>query len=107
MILGVKVIKIKPGKTKTPIWDKEESLIHIYENGLFGDSVKKAGKVLISEGKQKSLEPVETAKEILKAFTKKHPKVKYSRVPNPFGIWARQAFPDKLLDWIIRRKFMV
>jgi NAD(P)-dependent dehydrogenase (short-subunit alcohol dehydrogenase family) len=107
MLLGVKVIKIKPGRTKTSIWDKGEHLIHKYENGLFGKSVKKAGRVLISEGKLKSLEPIHIAKIILKAFTAKHPKAKYSRVPNPFGIWARETFPDKFLDWVIQRKLMV
>ena len=106
MLLGVKVVKIKPGRTKTSIWDKGKHLIPLYENGAFGESVKKAGAVLISEGKEKSLEPIEIAKIILKALTVKNPRVKYAKVPNPFGIWARETFPDKILDWVIRKKFM-
>ena len=106
LLHDVKVVLVKPGRVKTPIWDKGEELLVLYDGSIFNKVALAFGKSAIESGKNDSLPPIKIAEIVLKAFTSNNPKPRYVIAPNPFGNWIREALPDRIVDNIIKNKLM-
>ncbi|TFG19873.1 MAG: SDR family NAD(P)-dependent oxidoreductase [Promethearchaeota archaeon] len=106
MLHDVKVVLVKPGRIRTPIWEKGEDLLLLYEGSIFTKEAKAIGKSAIKSGKEDSLKPIEVAKIVLKACVAKNPKPRYVIAPNPFGIWIREHLPDRMIDNVVKNKLM-
>jgi short-subunit dehydrogenase len=106
LLHDVKVVLVKPGRILTPIWEKGEELLLLYDGSIFNKVAKAIGKSAIDSGKEDSLQPIEVAQIVLKAFVTKNPKPRYVIAPNPFGIWIREHLPDRMIDNVVKNKLM-
>lgn len=106
LLHDVKVVLVKPGRVKTPIWEKGEDLLVLYDGSIFNKVAKAFGKSAIESGKNDSLPPIKIAEIVLKAFTLNNPKPRYVIAPNPFGNWIREALPDRIVDNIVKNKLV-
>lgn len=104
LLHDVKVVLIKPGRIRTPIWEKGEDLLLLYEGSIFNKVAQAVGKSAIESGKEDSLQPIKVAEIVLKAITVKNPKARYVIAPNPFGIWTREHLPDRIIDNVVKKK---
>ncbi len=104
----IKVILIEPGIVKSPIWKKDYP--KDIESSLFHDSYLKWQKINVSpyENDKKSLTPVDIARKIYVALTKKHPKLRYFITEKNFRYRFMLAVPEKIKDlalkWVISRQ---
>ncbi|MHA1111972.1 MAG: SDR family NAD(P)-dependent oxidoreductase [Promethearchaeota archaeon] len=106
LLHDVKVVLVKPGRVRTPIWEKGEELLLLYDGSIFNKVASAIGKSAIESGKEDSLQPIKVAEIVLKAFTVNNPKPRYVIAPNPFGIWIREVLPDRIIDNVVKNKLM-
>jgi NAD(P)-dependent dehydrogenase (short-subunit alcohol dehydrogenase family) len=106
LLHDVKVVLIKPGRIRTPIWEKGEKLLMLYDGSIFNKVASAVGKSAIQSGKEDSLQPIKVAEIVLKAMTVNNPKTRYVIAPNPFGIWIREHLPDRMIDNVVKKKLM-
>ncbi|MBD3230348.1 MAG: SDR family NAD(P)-dependent oxidoreductase [Candidatus Lokiarchaeota archaeon] len=104
LLHGVKVIIIEPGRIKTPIWDKGKKLFEKFSESIFSERAKKIGEYAIEKGKTKGLPPIEVAKVIHRALTKKKPKLRYLIASNKFEYKIIKILPEPWLDKKIKKK---
>ncbi len=106
LLHDVKVVLIKPGRVKTPIWEKGEELLVLYDGSIFNKEAQALGKSAIESGKEDSLPPIKIAELVYKTLTVANPKPRYVIAPNPFGIWLREAMPDRITDNILKKRML-
>ena len=106
LLYDIKVIIIQPGRISTSIWEKGESLLNKYNDSLFGEEAYKIGKYAIEKGRTDSLDPIEVAKIIYLALTKKKTKNRYMIVPDKFRNKMLKALPSKMVDNSIKKELI-
>jgi len=106
LLHNVKVVLIKPGRIRTPIWEKGEELLLLYTDSIFMKEAQAVANSAIQSGKEDSLLPIKVAELVLKAFTVNNPKPRYVIAPNPFGIWIREHLPDRIIDKVVKKKLL-
>ncbi len=104
MLVGVKVIIIQPGRVSTPIWDKGEALFDSFKDSIFMNYAKKIGEHAIAKGKTTGLAPIEIARTIYLALTRKQPKIRYLIAPNPFKYRIIKLLSGKSVDRLIYKE---
>ncbi|TFF88794.1 MAG: SDR family oxidoreductase [Promethearchaeota archaeon] len=104
LLHGVKVIIIEPGRINTPIWDKGERLFDEFSESIFSERAKKIGEYAINKGKTEGLPPVEVAKAIYIALSKKKPKLRYLIAPNKFEYKMIKLLPETWVDKKVKKK---
>lgn len=99
---GIDVIIVAPGAVSTKIWDKGVD-IKPYENGPFGQVLENFAKMYIRKGKN-GLSPNYVGNQIRRIFELKHPKTRYSIMPNMFINWfLPKVLPERWIDKIIAK----
>ena len=104
LLHDIKVIIIQPGRINTPIWDKGEKLFEKFSESIFSDLAKKIGEYAIKKGKTSGLPPVDVAKLVYKALTKKKPKLRYMIAPNKFKYMLIKILSDRRVDKSIKNE---
>ncbi|MBN1803416.1 MAG: SDR family oxidoreductase [Candidatus Lokiarchaeota archaeon] len=104
MLYDIKVVIVQPGRIKTPIWTKGEETLPTYHGSMFEKEAMGVGSYAIEKGKSDSLNPIEVAKVVYKAITKKKPKTRYMIVPDKFRNKLMKILPDKTIDRVVRKE---
>ena len=105
---GLKIISIKPGVVKTPIWNKslaecEKNLEHLCEAGKkkyekeIDFLMKNAGK-----NNEKGLEPLQIAELISKILKNKRPKLSYNIGRDSYIACVFSLFPQRFVNFLIK-----
>ena len=101
---GVKVILMEPGQINTPIWDKGQELLTKYPDSMFAKEAKAIGIHAIRRGKSVGLAPIEVAKTIYLALTKKNPQLQYVVASNTFEYKLMKILPTGYIDKLAIKK---
>jgi NAD(P)-dependent dehydrogenase (short-subunit alcohol dehydrogenase family) len=101
-LYGIDVIIIGPGAIRTPIWDKPSANeLGIFANTAFAPMMTKFQKYFVKGG-QNGLHADHLAREMVKVFEKRKPKIRYAFVPEKFKNWTMpRLLPPRMLDRII------
>lgn len=102
MLYGIDVIVIGPGSVATATWDKAEEVdVSRYEDTEYAPALKKYTRFMI-DGGRKGYSPERLGKEIWKALTVPHPRVRYAVVSHSFTTWTIPLLlPKRLVDTLI------
>ncbi|UFH54284.1 SDR family NAD(P)-dependent oxidoreductase [Spirosoma sp. KNUC1025] len=101
-VFGIKVVIVGPGAVKTPIWGKGVD-ISPYANTRYYPAMQWFLKqVSVSEANGFSVDYI--GERIADIYETKHPRVRYTLVPNLLMSWILpRLLPARLLDWILGR----
>ncbi len=105
LLVGIRVIIIQAGRISTPIWNKGKELISQFEQSSFKTEAQHIGEYAVRKGNTSGLPPVEVAKLVHKALSKKNPKTRYLIAPNTFKYRMIQILPDKVIDNMIVKEY--
>jgi len=104
-IVGIKVILIEPGPTKTSIWSKNMGIGKDFEKTIFGPMMQKADQII--QATESSAMPLEKLRPVFKAALRSaHPKARYLVHKHPilFKIFV-YFVPSKWADYLVKRQF--
>ena len=104
MIYGVDVIVIAPGAIATPIWDKADAIdVTRYANTPFAKALTMVKGYMLEMGK-KGFPPERIGEVVHTALTVANPKTRYIATPDPFGNWASNHLPKRMVDKTIAKR---
>ncbi|MDX1683717.1 MAG: SDR family NAD(P)-dependent oxidoreductase [Saprospiraceae bacterium] len=103
----IQVSVLQPSATKTPMWDKNESVLTDYANTPYGRILEK-NKKLINRPQKVGMEPEEISKKLFEMMKSKRMKTRYLLSPDrtKFKILSK-LFPDRWLDRLIYKKMFL
>ncbi|MBC8138134.1 MAG: SDR family NAD(P)-dependent oxidoreductase [Fibrella sp.] len=104
LLYGIDVIIIAPGVVKTPIWDKAENVdLAVYERSDFLPIMRRFNEYVVASGR-KGLPAERIGHATYHALTTRHPRTRYSLVPNLLTDWILPTLlPRRWLDDIFAR----
>ena len=96
--LGMKVVIVQPGPTKTAIWGKTDPNTEIYAGSVFEERAKKIGKMMIERADSNAIPAEDVGFVIYEAIHAPRPKTRYLITPEKLPQLLLSKMPDSVID---------
>jgi NAD(P)-dependent dehydrogenase (short-subunit alcohol dehydrogenase family) len=104
MVYGIDVVIIAPGAIKTPIWDKADAIdLARYQNTPYYDALTRV-RGFVADMAKGGLAAEKVGELVLKAFTRRRPRARYTIVPDRLVNFVTGMLPTRVLDREIARR---
>ncbi|MCB9640964.1 MAG: SDR family oxidoreductase [Myxococcales bacterium] len=105
MPLGMKVVIIQPGPTKTAIWGKTDPETEAFAGSLFEERAKKIGKMMIERADSNAFPPEAVGFLVYEAIHRAKPKTRYLVTPEKLPQLLLSKLPDQVIDSALAQVF--
>ncbi len=96
--LGMKVVIVQPGPTKTAIWGKTDPNTDAFSGSLFEERAKKIGKMMIERADSNAIPADDVGFVIYQAIHASRPKTRYLITPEKLPQLMLSKMPDAVID---------
>lgn len=102
MLYGIDVILYSPGAIQTPIWGKSD--VSAFASTPYGAILKRMEEAMRASASQ-GLDAADVGRELIEILDCRHPRTRYSPVPNKLLLWTLpRLLPVRWLDRIIAKR---
>jgi len=104
---GIKVVLIEPGDIKTSFTSRREKISSNSEKSVYKNYAIKTINIVEKDEQHGGIMPEKVAYKLLKIIIKKNPNVRYKvgSFSQKFIGSIKGVFPDKLIQWILRKYY--
>lgn len=103
--LGMRVVVVQPGPTKTEIWNKTSVGSGEFDHSIFGERAESIGRQMVDRAAGNGFAPERVAKFIVKAVHAPSPRPRYLVTPEKLPQWILSKMPDRVIDFALKQVF--